>query len=127
MLAPLLTSLLLLQQPRPTRLFQTVSQLKEVCLATPSDPDLGGKFAACAFYSLGVIDSWLAVRWKLGFPPCFNALPDKLDVIVLIQVGLEHSAPEKAERAAAAFVLDTFLEKYPQCGTAIISAPVGPR
>lgn len=68
MLVPLLGSLLLMQQPPPTRLFQTVAQLKAVCLAEAGDPDLGGKFAACAFFSLGVIDSWLAVRWKLGFP-----------------------------------------------------------
>lgn len=113
----LLAFLIEAQQPTPVRVFQSMSQLRYVCLTDAEDPDAGGKLAACAGYVMGVVDSWLLIRSAAdGVRPCLSALPDKLDLTVSMKVALARTDPAGLDkRSAALFVLNTFLEEYPEC------------
>lgn len=121
MISPLV-ALLMAADFVPTPLIHSVTQLKSVCLAKENDPDKdkAGKLGYCVGYTLGVIDSWLAVRSKAyGLPPCFDTRigpADKLRLVFLINRNLAAAAPK---RTAAAYVLDTFIDEYPQCAAGV--------
>ena len=107
--------------PVQFRVLQSIDQLESVCLVDEPDKDRGAKFAYCAAYSIGVVDSWLAVRAKaFSLPSCLAAPFDKLNFVVAVQVKLKRAVQDRTKSpSAAVFVLNTFLEKHPQCGTTL--------